>query len=178
LAAETNQPEKQIVINASDVSLNGVESNAFYVNPIRNASGTNVLEYNTTTSEITYGSKTFVIDHPKDENKYLVHACLEGPEAGVYYRGKGEIINNISTTILLPDYVDKLATEFTVTITPIYDGKVKCFAATEIENNKFDVYGENGRFHWIVHGKRSNIDVEPTKSKTNVKGAGPYKWIE
>ena len=37
------------------------------------------------------GAKTFVIDHPDDENKYLVHVCLEGPEAGVYYRGKAEV---------------------------------------------------------------------------------------
>jgi hypothetical protein len=179
----TNQQlNHTIILNSTGFGLNSATENAFYAAPIRNDSETTtdiyVLEYNTTTSEITRGSKTFVIDHPKDENKYLVHACLEGPEAGVYYRGEGEITNNISTTILLPDYVDKLASSFNTQVTPVYDGKVKCFAATEIKNNKFEVYGENGRFHWLVHGKRLNIDVEPTKSKTNVKGAGPYKWIE
>ena len=29
-------------------------------------------------------SKSFIIDHPTDPSKYLVHVCLEGPEAGVY----------------------------------------------------------------------------------------------
>ena len=37
-------------------------------------------------------TKTFIIDHPIDKNKYLVHGCLEGPEFGVYYRGKSEIL--------------------------------------------------------------------------------------
>ena len=41
--------------------------------------------------------KTFIINHPLDDSKYLVHACLEGPEAGIYYRGDGEITNNEST---------------------------------------------------------------------------------
>jgi hypothetical protein len=40
------------------------------------------------------GPKTFIIEHPIDTSKYLIHACLEGPEAGVYYRGKATIDNN------------------------------------------------------------------------------------
>jgi hypothetical protein len=139
---------------------------------------TNVLGYDTANSEITYWTKTFVIDHPKDKSKYLVHACLEGPEAGVYYRGEGEITNGESTLIELPDYVDALATFFTVQITPIYDGKVKSFAASRIEKCSFTVYGENGSFYWLVHGKRAHVNVEPNKSTTNVKGTGPYRWIE
>ena len=47
-----------------------------------------------------------------DSSKYLVHVCLEGPEAAVYYRGKGEITNNNSVVIYLPDYVKNLATDF------------------------------------------------------------------
>ena len=46
--------------------------------------------------------KSFIIDHPDDSSKYLVHVCLEGPEAAVYYRGKGEITNNNSVVIYLP----------------------------------------------------------------------------
>jgi len=50
------------------------------------------------------------------ENKYLSHACLEGPEDGVYYRGEGKIENK-SVEISLPDYVDALAHNFTVQLT-------------------------------------------------------------
>ena len=142
------------------------------------------MYYNTTNGEITYSStKTFVIDHPTDpQNKYLVHACLEGPEAGVYYRGKGEIVNGTSIEIRLPEYFGtlcKYGDDATVQITHIYDGKVKVFSASEVnlETNTFRVYGENGRFNWLVHGKRGNIRVECDKSSTNVGGDGPYKYI-
>jgi hypothetical protein len=122
-------------------------------------------------------NKTFIINHPLDNNKYLVHACLEGPESGVYYRGKGEITNNYNTTIMLPDYVEKLAKDFTIQITHIYDGNTKTYSASEITNNIFSVYGENGKFYWMVHGKRGDIEIEPLKSETSVKGSGPYLWM-
>ena len=108
---------------------------------------------------------------------------MEGPESGVYYRGKGEITNNESVTIMLPDYVSELATDFTVQITPIVssvnvnNSNKKQLYTSEVENNSFAVYGDNGKFFWLVQGKRSDIDVEPTKSSVNVKGTGPYKWI-
>jgi hypothetical protein len=124
------------------------------------------------------GDKTFVIQHPTQDDKYLVHACLEGPEAGVYYRGKEEIVNNKEVTIQLPDYVKRLANDFTIQITPIYSGeKIEQLYTSEVFNNSFTVYGENVKFYWLVHGKRNNIEIEPLKSETILKGTGPYKWI-
>jgi len=114
-----------------------------------------------------------------DENKYLVHACLEGPEAGVYYRGEGEIINNESVVINLPDYVDKIAKNLTVQITPIFDGikRKEILDVSRVKNNSFTVYGENGEFFWTVYGKRLEINTEPYKNTVELKGTGPYKWI-
>ena len=123
------------------------------------------------------GAKSFIIEHPIKKDKYLIHACLEGPEAGVYYRGTGEIQNNSCVTIELPYYVEKLATDFTVNITPIYDGKLRLLNSSEVVDNKFTVYGENCRFHWIVYGKRLSIDVELSKTETDVKGQGPYLYV-
>jgi hypothetical protein len=125
------------------------------------------------------GTKTFVIDHPDDQEKYLVHGCLEGPEAGVYYRGEGKITNNESVVIELPNYVNNLATTLTVQLTPIYDGNSnkKPLHVSRVVNNNFTVYGENGEFFWTVFGKRLDIVVEPNKSDVNVSGVGPYKWI-
>ena len=99
--------------------------------------------------------KTFIIDHPIYESKYLIHACLEGPEAGVYYRGKATIENNEFVTIKLPDYVELLASNFTIQITSICN---------------------NGNFYWYVYGTKDNILVEPEKSAINIQGDGPYKW--
>ena len=129
----------------------------------------------------TGSGKTFVIDHPIDSNKYLVHACLEGPESGVYYRGEDQITNNSYAVIELPKYVDKLAKDFTIHLTPIYDDNnlqditLKC---SRIKDNKFTVYGKNCNFYWIVYGKRLEVEVEPLKVNLNVKGSGPYTWIE
>ena len=123
------------------------------------------------------GAKSFIINHPTDEAKYLVHACLEGPEAGVYYRGIGEITNNKSTTIELPHYVSNFATDFTIQITAIYNGKINILNSSEVLSNKFIVYGENCKFYWNVYGKRLDIEVEPLKTEVDVKGDGPYLYI-
>jgi len=123
------------------------------------------------------GAKSFIIDHPINKDQYLVHACLEGPEAGVYYRGKCEIIDNNSVTIELPYYVESLATDFTINITPIYNGNINTLNVSEVINNKFTFYGKNSKFYWVVYGKRSDINVEANKLETNVKGEGPYLYI-
>ena len=121
--------------------------------------------------------KTFVMDHPMDNERYLVHACLEGPEAGVYYRGKSEIIDE--TEIILPEYT-LVFREFTVHITPI--GQFAKLYASEVKNGKFTVYNSSKKkkqvaFHWVVYARRQSICVEPPKSITKVHGEGPYRWI-
>jgi hypothetical protein len=125
----------------------------------------------------TPSAKSFVIDHPLDYTKYLVHACLEGPETGVYYRGRSEIINNTSVEIVLPEYVCDIASNFTIQICDIYDGDApKTYSAGEVISNRFLVYGGIGRFSWEVRGSRGNIIVEPDKHEGVVYGEGPYKW--
>jgi hypothetical protein len=121
--------------------------------------------------------KSFIINHPVKPHNFLVHACLEGPEAGVYYRGVGEILDNESTTIKLPYYVDKLATTFTIQITAIYNGKINILNTSEVTNNTFIVYGNNCKFYWNVYGKRLDINIEPLKTDVNVRGNGPYLYL-
>jgi len=152
----------------------GVAGSIYYNTTISGASGLHVSNGSSWSSV-----KSFVIDHPKDDEKLLVHGCLEGPEAGVYYRGKGVITNNESVTIELPDYVDKLATNLTVQLTPIYDGNIykPQYFAGEISGNKFDVHGVNGAFYWTIYGQRLSFIVEPNKNEVEIKGDGPYKWI-
>ena len=61
--------------------------------------------------------KPFNIPHPTKEGKRLVHACLEGPENGVYFRGTMKDCNVIN----LPDYWDGLVDidSITVHLTPM-----------------------------------------------------------
>ena len=120
--------------------------------------------------------KTFIVQHPTNDDKYLVHACLEGPEAGVYYRGAGEITNGKSVDIRLPDYCADLAMEFTVHVSAIYDGTIKTYNCSYlIEKNGFTVYGENGAFHWSAIGNRKEVEVECDKDVT-VYRDGPYTY--
>ena len=77
----------------------------------------------------------------------------------------------------LPDYVDALATDLTVQVTPIFNGSVRVLNASCVSNNKFKVYGDSGDFHWHVYGRRLAIDVEPKKTEVSVRGEGPYRWI-
>jgi hypothetical protein len=178
-AGLTNQWPSSIVINATGNELNASTNSGLFVAPIRILADTgNTLQYDPTTFELSYVAKTFVIQHPKVDSKYLVHACLEGPEAGVYYRGKGTIrAGEDSAIITLPDYANALATEFTINITPIYNKTPRLLNASEIEDNRFQVFGPPGDFHWHVYGKRLSIAVEPDKATAMVRGEGPYKWI-
>jgi hypothetical protein len=119
----------------------------------------------TTDGTITY--KTFVIDHPTKPDNHLVHASLEGPEAGVYYRGKAAVCDKF-VEVELPNYVDALATNFTVHVTPIFDEdnieENGTYKVTAVKNGKFKIYGPKGRVNWIVYGSRGDIEVEPKKS--------------
>jgi len=76
--------------------------------------------------------KNFVIDHPTKEGKKLVHTCLEGPENGVYVRGK--LIDE--SVIELPEYWTKLVDEssISISITPL--GNSQDIFVSKIENNK------------------------------------------
>jgi hypothetical protein len=185
LAGETNQPTNSIVINASGLALNGATGNSLYINPVRaytgDAGATGTLVYNTSTKEITYNTaKTFVIDHPVNNEKYLVHSCLEGPEAGIYYRGKSCIEDEFdSVDVKLPEYIKNFGIDFTINITPIFtkEHKVRALCCTEVENGSFTVHGLPGPFFWTVFGKRFDIDAEPLKKDVDIKGDGPYKYI-
>jgi hypothetical protein len=183
-AGQAYAGQRSINFNASGAffTQNSGVADSFFVNPVRGTSTTtNLLVYATTQGEITYSTKSFVIDDPMDNNKYLVHACLEGPEAGVYYRGTGEIIEGDLATIELPDYVSALATNFTSIVTPIFDElnpEPKVYEVGEVEDGSFIVSGPPGKFFWLVYGERAKVEVEPDKSSVERKGLGPYTWIE
>jgi hypothetical protein len=83
-------------------------------------------------------TKSFVIPHPTKEGKKLRYGSLEGPENGVYVRGK-----TTSKIIELPDYWTKLvdAESITVQLTPI--GSHQKLYVEKIEDNKVYIANEN-----------------------------------
>lgn len=49
--------------------------------------------------------KTFVLPHPTDPDRWLVHAAVEGPEAAVYHRGVAELVDGLAV-VELPPYFE------------------------------------------------------------------------
>jgi hypothetical protein len=65
------------------------------------------------TEKLFAGVKNFRIDHPLDpKNKDLIYSCLEGPEIGVYIRGRITNENEIE----LPDYWKELVDRNSISV--------------------------------------------------------------
>ncbi len=115
-----------------------------------------VLGNATVSGSITGSSKSFLIDHPTKENKKLEHGSLEGPEFGVYYRGRAQ-----SDTITLPDYWTALVREETITVQLTPKGSfqhlyVVSQSLTEIVIGAAD--GETIDCFYTIYGERADID--------------------
>jgi len=106
-------------------------------------------------------SKSFLIDHPTKEGKKLQYGSLEGPENGVYVRGKfqgGKYQDNI---IDLPDYWVGLIHEdsITVNLTPV--GKFQQLYVEDIRDNQvFIKSADDGEIkcHYTIYGERKDIE--------------------
>ena len=108
--------------------------------------------------------KNFVIPHPSKEGKNLVYACLEGPENGVYVRGR---LRN-STRIELPDYwQDLVSTEsITVSITPAGAHQniiIRGVYNTHIELQSMEVFPIHCHYHVFAERK----DVRKLKTEVD-----------
>lgn len=100
--------------------------------------------------------KNFVINHPTKPGKKLVHTCLEGPENGVYVRGK--LLNN--SEIELPEYWSNLVHEdsISVSITPI--GAHQDIIVKRIGDNKVYLQAKPGiPIHCFYHVFGTRKDV-------------------
>jgi len=98
-------------------------------------------------------TKNFKIPHPTMEGYYLLHSSLEGPERGIYHRGKLKTSN----TIYLPDYWKDLPVDdvdITVQLTPI--GNACQHFVKSVSREEIEVDCECGKPHcfYIVHAQR------------------------
>jgi hypothetical protein len=121
-------------------------------------SATNAVYFNPNTGTLYAVAKSFRIPHPTKDGKMLVYGSLEGPENGIYARGR--LTNN--TVIELPDYWMQLAdmTTITVNLTPI--GRHQKLYVKNIVDNKIyvgneNIFGTNTDFYFMVLGERKDI---------------------
>ena len=133
-------------------------------------------------------SKNFIIPHPADPGRLLVHSTLEGPEAAVFYRGEGRLRDG-RAEIVLPGYFEALTQEEgrTVQLSPASespDAPVPALAHSPVRGGRFLVKASDDAnpgqaFTWEVKAVRKDIPplfVEPRKGEVEVHGVGPYTY--
>lgn len=115
--------------------------------------------------------KQFDIAHPNKKGMRLRHACIEGPEVGVYYRGKLKDSNIIE----LPDYWINLvdAESITVNLTPhgcyqeLFVKAIEWGTRIVVQNNS----GNSIECSYVVYGKRKDVpDLEVEYLGTEIGG--------
>jgi hypothetical protein len=98
-------------------------------------------------------TKSFEIDHPTKPGMTLRYGSLEGPENGVYVRGR----LTGTDTINLPDYWTGLIDDSTITVnlTPI--GKMQELYVKNITNNTVIVGGVDVDCFYTVFAERKDV---------------------
>ena len=122
----------------------------------------------TLSGKLTATSKSFLIDHPTKEGYKLQHGSLEGPENGVYVRGR--LKNN--NVIQLPDYWRNLVDEDTITVSLTAIGRHRNLFVEHIETNKVYINNDtmdnqNIDCFYVVYGERKDIDKLEVEMEAN-----------
>ena len=112
-------------------------------------------------SSIVATSKLFDIKHPSKENYRLAHASLEGPEIGVYCRGRLTGSNSIDLPSYWKDLVDPESV--TVNLTQIRTSQDLIVYDYIFMENKIFVRSGNGPeceidCYYTVYGERKDVD--------------------
>ena len=123
--------------------------------------------YVTANGDLSATSKSFLIPNKRKPGFMLRHGSLEGPEHGVYVRGKLTNQNKIQ----LPEYWSWLVDEnsITVQLTPVGTFQkylVKSISTSEIEISNLE-NSENINCFYIIHGERKDIDKMIVDEKIN-----------
>ena len=117
-----------------DIAVNGSQT----ITKDLTISGTMKAGFATWSSSIVATTKLFDIKHPSREGHRLAHASLEGPEVGVYCRGRLKESNVIN----LPEYWKDLVHEDSITVQLQPIGSNQNLVIQEF-NNEFIVIAED-----------------------------------
>ena len=185
-------PTAGIDLNTSGLQyLAGAAANNFFLSTSSGTSFTN-----------NGAVKTFVIDHPTDADRYLVHCTTESPTAGIEYWGTA-VLDDELAVVQLPDYFEALAEadgravflqpELTTidsvqplprtggARTPAKTRSIRrpvVFSAmpSEITGGRFHIIApgapDGARVHWQVKATRRNATFTVEPLKTDVTVAG------
>ena len=149
--------------------------NSLQVNTLVNGAGSINITGSVTASQVTAGGvtltsrKPFDIPHPTKSGYRLRHVCLEGPESGVYYRGRLKNENIIN----LPDYWEDLVDPETITATLTQIGSSQDLIVDKVEWGKRVVIKSGNASaidcYFMINGERKDgekliVEYEGTSS--------------
>lgn len=143
---------------------NAIQNGFYTINGITNINGATTINGNLTvngfaswSSSIVGTTKLFDIKHPTKENHRLRHSCLEGPEHGVYHRGK--LID--SNMIKLPEYWRGLVDLESITVNLTPHGVYQELFVKNIEwGTNINVVNNSGgpiNCSYVIHAKRKDV---------------------
>jgi len=124
--------------------------------------------------------KGFFIDHPLDpENKYLLHATVEGPEPYNLYRGVVTTDASGRAVVHLPDYFEAANKDFSYYLQPI-GTFAQVIVEEEVRNNEFVIRTDkpNVKVSWMVVATRNDpymrYSWKPTVIEKSPEQRGKY----
>jgi hypothetical protein len=103
------------------------------------------------------GIKSFADPHPTDPGKVIKYITLEGPESGIYFRGRARFQNGTATIDVPEDF--RLVSDpdgLSIQVTPI--GEMATVAVAHIGLDRIVVRGSrNVEFFYLVNGVRKTF---------------------
>jgi hypothetical protein len=102
-------------------------------------------------------TKSFVIRHPLDATRRLQYGSLEGPENGVYVRGR-----STSAVITLPEYWHALVLPDSLSVTLTSIGHDQRLYVESVNTTHVVVASDSWRpwspnFYYVIYGERQDV---------------------
>ena len=153
-------------VNASSITSGSASLTSTYVgfgSGSNTLTGSSNLTWNGSTLSVTGSivatTKSFLITHPTKSGMKLRYGSLEGPENGVYVRGK--LTNN--NIIELPDYWTGLVDNETITVNLTSIGQYQKLYIKDISNNTVivgieDLSNNSINCFYTVWAERKDVD--------------------
>jgi hypothetical protein len=142
---------------SSTMRVAGVATFAGLINSTAGLSGTGI----TLSGNLSAATKSFVIPHPTKPHMTLQHGSLEGPENGVYVRGR----LTGTDTIPLPEYWHGLVDSNTITASLTEIGNCNHHWIAAVEGYTVTVNSESGAIDcfYTVWGERKDVGKMPVE---------------
>ena len=144
--------------------LNAANTGAYqlkFFDPTTNDSATFFCNLTVSGSLNVTGIKNFVADHPTDPTKVIVYTALEGPEAGTYVRGTGQLEGG-QVEIALPEHFGLVTNEAGLTAQVTSSGQWAPLYVIEVTTDRLVVGCADDstgvEFFYQVNGVRTGYE--------------------